>query len=70
MEEIKNLLIYEFGTIDALSSRLRIKSQAVYNWFSRGRIPLKHLKEICYLSDGRLTKEMLRPDLFGENNGN
>ena len=45
---------------------LGVRNTAVYNWMARGQIPLKHLRKLNNLSQGRLTKEMLRPDLFGE----
>jgi len=66
MEEIKKHLQVEFGTLDELSKLLGVRNTAVYNWLSRKQIPIKHLKKISVLSEGRLTKEMLRPDLFGE----
>lgn len=64
MEEIKNILQAEFGTLDELSKMLGVKNTAVYNWMARGQIPLKHLRKLNDLSQGRLTKEMLRPDVF------
>jgi len=66
MEEIKKLLQVEFGTLDELSRLLGVKNTAVYNWVAREQIPIKHLKKLNVLSEGRLTKELLRPDLFGE----
>lgn len=64
MEEIKNILQAEFGTLDELSRMLGVRNTAVYNWMARGQIPLKHLRKLNDLSQGRLTKEMLRPDVF------
>ena len=64
MEEIKNILQAEFGTLDELSKMLGVRNTAVYNWMARGQIPLKHLRKLNDLSQGRLTKEMLRPDVF------
>ena len=66
MEEIKRLLQVEFGTLGELSKLLGVRNTAVYNWLSREQIPIRHLKKISVLSEGRITKEMLRPDLFGE----
>jgi hypothetical protein len=66
MEEIKNILQAEFGTLDELSKMLGVRNTAIYNWMARGQIPLKHLRKLNDLSQGRLTKEMLRPDIFGE----
>jgi len=59
-----NLLKAEFGSITYLAEQLEIRPSAVYNWADRGRVPIRHLKRILELSEGRLTKEMMRPDLF------
>ena len=61
---MKLILQAEFGTLDRLAGELRIKNSAVYNWVARKQIPIKHLKKISDLSQGRLTKAMMRPDLF------
>ena len=66
MDEIKTILQAEFGTLDELSKMLGVRNTAVYNWMARGQIPLKHLRKLNDLSQGRLTKEILRPDIFGE----
>jgi hypothetical protein len=59
-----NLLKAEFGSIKYLAEQLEIRPSAVYNWGDRGNVPIRHLKRIYELSEGRLTKELLRPDLF------
>lgn len=64
MKDMKLVLQAEFGTLDALASHLKVRNTAVYNWVARNQIPIKHLKKISDLSDGRLTKAMMRPDLF------
>jgi CRISPR/Cas system-associated endonuclease Cas1 len=64
MKDMKLILQAEFGTLDRLAGELRIKNSAVYNWVARKQIPIKHLKRISDLSQGRLTKAMMRPDLF------
>lgn len=56
----------EFGTLSQLASLLRMKETAIYQWVKRNQIPIKHLKRIEELSQGRLTAELLRPDLFGK----
>jgi len=60
-------LKYEFGTLSQLASLLRMKETALYQWVKRGQIPIKHVKKIEDLSQGRLTAQILRPDLFGGN---
>jgi DNA-binding transcriptional regulator YdaS (Cro superfamily) len=59
-----DMLSVEFGTLYKLAKLVGVEPQAVYNWKSRGQIPIKQLKKIKELSQGRLTIEMLRPDLF------
>ena len=63
MSQFKELQI-EFGSLASLASKLGVRESAVYQWVARKNIPLKHIKTLIELSDGRLTKEMLRPDLF------
>jgi DNA-binding transcriptional regulator YdaS (Cro superfamily) len=58
------ILKAEFGTLGRLAELLEIRPSAVYNWADRGHIPVKHMARIRELSEGRVTKEMLRPDLF------
>ena len=64
MNEIKQLLQVEFGTLDELSKLLGVRNSAIYQWVARGHIPLRHLRKLSLLSEGRLTNELLRPDLF------
>jgi len=64
MNEIKQLLQVEFGTLDELSKLLGVRNSAVYQWVARGYIPIRHLRKLSAVSEGRLTNEMLRPDLF------
>ena len=54
----------EFGSLANLAHQLGIRESPVYQWVARKQIPLKHIKTLERLSEGRLTKELLRPDLF------
>jgi DNA-binding transcriptional regulator YdaS (Cro superfamily) len=56
----------EFGSLYRLSTLLGIRETAIYQWKSRTNIPIKHIRKIEELSEGRVTREMLRPDLFGK----
>ena len=56
----------EFGVLSDLAQKLGIRESAVYAWKARNTIPKKHIRSIEKLSEGRLTREMLRPDLFKE----
>lgn len=58
-----DLLRIEFRTLEDLAFKLDIPANTVYQW-SRTNIPFKWIKDIEQLSELRLTREMLRPDLF------
>ena len=58
-----DLLKYEFGSLKDLADKLEIKPNTVYLW-GQTKIPVGYLKQISELTEGRLTKEILRPDLF------
>ena len=58
-----DLLKIEFRTLEALASKLDIPANTVYQW-NKTNIPTKWIKDIEELSEGRITREMLRPDLF------
>jgi len=58
-----DLLRVEFRTLKDLAEKLDIRANTAYLW-NRSGIPPKYLRQIEELSQGRLTKEMLRPDLF------
>lgn len=58
-----DLLKIEFRTLENLASKLEIPANTVYQW-NKTVIPFRWIKDIEQLSDYRLTREMLRPDLF------
>jgi len=58
-----DFLKYEFGSLKNLAERLGLTPNAVVLW-GQTRVPIKYVRQIEELSDGRLTKEILRPDLF------
>lgn len=58
-----DLLKIEFGTLKTLAEHLNLSPNNVYLW-GQTNVPFKYVKKICELSNGRLTAEMLRPDLF------
>ena len=65
--DIYTELKLEFGSLYRLAMLLGIRETAIYQWKARCKgIPIKHLRKIVELSQGRLTREMLRPDIFGE----
>jgi hypothetical protein len=55
----------EFKTYENLAKSLGVTYKAVYAWFMRGgKIPAKHVKRIEELTEGRITREQIRPDLY------
>jgi hypothetical protein len=58
-----DLLKIEFGSLINLAEKLGIQPQTIYLWNSN-KIPFKYLRQIEELSELRLTREQLRPDLF------
>jgi DNA-binding transcriptional regulator YdaS (Cro superfamily) len=58
-----DLIRIEFGGIKELADKLGLTPNTVYLW-GVNRVPLKYLAKIEELSNLRLTREQLRPDLF------
>lgn len=54
------------GSQEALATRLKIRSPSISEWRKRGRVPVARCREIEGLTEGRVTRRDLRPDLFGE----
>jgi len=58
-----DLLKIEFGSLKDLAEKLNLKPNTVYLW-GQTNVPFKYLKEIEELSENKLTREMLRPELY------
>jgi len=58
-----NKLLVEFKTVKGIAYALSVSESIVYHWKNKG-IPVKYLKEIAQLTDGRLQPYDLRPDLL------
>lgn len=58
-----DLLKVEFGSLKSLADALGIKQNTVYCWH-QSNIPIKYLKKIEDLTDGKVNRYLLRPDLF------
>ena len=56
----------EFGSLYRLAQLLGLRETAIYQWKARTNVPVKYVRKIEQLSEGRITRKMLRPDLFGE----
>jgi hypothetical protein len=64
-----NKLLIEFKTVKGIAYALSVSESIVYQWKIKG-IPVKYLKDIAHLTDGRLQPYDLRPDLLGVPNFN
>ena len=60
-----DLLKIEFGSLRNLAEALELRPNTVVLW-GQTHIPFKYIKEIERLSENRVTREMLRPDVFGK----
>ena len=49
-----------------LALKLGIGQSAVSNWIARGGVPAARCRDIETVTDGRVTRYDLRPDIFGE----
>ena len=58
-----DILKIEFGSLVNLAEKLGIKPNTIYLW-GQTNVPFKYLRQIEELSELRVTREMLRPDLF------
>lgn len=63
-KEQLQLLIEWYGNQAALAHFMGVSPQVVHNWVKRGRISAKCAIKAEYKTDGRLTKEQLRPDVL------
>ena len=63
--DIFDLLVVEFGSLKKLSEKMGVTYNCVYQWKARGKqIPLKNIGIIEELSQGRINRQMMRPDKF------
>ena len=60
-----DLLKIEFGSLRNLAEQLSLRPNTVVLW-GQTSIPFKYIKEIERLSNNRVTREMLRPDVFNK----
>jgi len=51
------------GGITALAKRLGVSRAAVYEWIN-GRVPAERAVEIERVTNGAVTRQVLRPDIF------
>jgi len=59
-----NLLLVEFGSTKAISKALDLSNTTINNWRIRNQVPVRYLKTIEQLTEGRIKPFDLRPDLL------
>lgn len=59
------LALAQFPSKAAMARAIGVSPMAVRQWERRERIPLEHAVRIEQITDGAVTKEQLRPDVFG-----
>lgn len=63
--DIFDTLTVEFGSLKNLAEKMGVTYNCVYQWKARNKqIPLKNIGVIEELSQGRITRQMMRPDKF------
>jgi hypothetical protein len=63
-----NHLLVEFGTIKQIAYALDVGTAIVYLWKANDRVPVKYLKKINEITEGRVPPWSLRPDLLADFN--
>ncbi|MEY2666377.1 MAG: hypothetical protein RLZZ384_548 [Pseudomonadota bacterium] len=61
--EIEKIIEF-FGTQYRLAKALNIKPQNVTQWIAANQIPLKQAINIEKASNGKITREQIRPDIY------
>jgi DNA-binding transcriptional regulator YdaS (Cro superfamily) len=56
-----------FGTKAEMARQLGVKPQMITIIWRNNHVPANHCKKIELLTGGRITAEMLRPDIFAPN---
>ncbi|CAB4123276.1 Putative bacterial antitoxin YdaS [uncultured Caudovirales phage] len=61
--DINVVLKLEFGSLKGFAKALGVTPTSVQRWQREG-FPVGRLKQIEAITEGKITREMLRPDLF------
>lgn len=60
-----SMLEIEIGTCAEIAHALGVGVSIVYLWRRRDVVPVKYLRPIEKITEGRVNPKFLRPDLFG-----
>jgi DNA-binding transcriptional regulator YdaS (Cro superfamily) len=64
MKTALDIAVARLGGQGAMGRALGISRQAVGQWIEKGACPVERAVEIEELTEGVVTREMLRPDIF------
>lgn len=53
-----------FFSVEKLASKLAVSPQAIYNWFSREKVPANRVEDLIKISRDKLTYDDIRPFVF------
>lgn len=58
--------ITQLGGVSRTAHLLNVTQPAVSNWLARGQVSVYAARHLERLTEGRVTREQLRPDVYGE----
>lgn len=62
-EALKKIIDLVGGQVK-LAEKIGIKQQAVHSWIASGKIPAERVPVLAELSEGKVSRHDLRPDLW------
>jgi DNA-binding transcriptional regulator YdaS (Cro superfamily) len=54
------------GTQAALAEAIGVTPQAVNQWVTKGQVPIERVVAVEQATGGKVTRQQLRPDIFGD----
>ena len=61
--ELNEILLLEYGSLKDFAKAIGFTPTSVYRWMNT-EFPIDKLRKIEIATEGKITREMLRPDLF------
>ena len=56
----------DVGGYVVIAKKLGLTPQAVYFWAKIDKVPAKWIQQLSKMTNGRITKEQIRPDLYAD----
>lgn len=63
--DLNEQLLLEYGSLKNFAKAIGYTPTSVYRWMEQG-FPINKLRKIETATEGKITREMLRPDLFNK----